>query len=553
MPGTTELLTAAAVAIPSLLVARAALRSYLMRTFTGLPDLARIGTPCTKRSGTAVIAGGSIAGLVTARVLRDHFERVVVVEPEAFTFTPEAVDGELYGTREVLDGVRGETYQAVAHSRSRVWQYCAMHVFQILLTRFLRKMFSGFDDKATAAGIKLLSGDFRIHLANIQQRVPAHKYADYDHQIIYSSRRTFETLLRRLVKEACPSVEFVHGTVTAFNLDEKDSAIRSVSVRDPSGAVTELQSALVVDCTGNTQAGLKLLSRVVTLPPRIRQEYNPKMFYASLELPMPPNFNEDIKKVGMTDPITGEPADTDKLGWYMSLIPDPADDYRTLLLGKRDGDNIVLGVGGWDSEIPVKYDEAVEYARGIDTPRPAPEWFMRILALLDPVKDQCRIFQARVASCSRVCYEKAGDVLPRNFVAIGDSSMRLNPRLGEGVTKATLGAITLDGVLRKRAPSDARFGKTYFGTMAPRTQGLWDAAKWSDYGRASSVPCEGETLEEGAAFRWFSSKLYRVMARDENSAEEFWKNMHFLTPTSDILGPSTIAKVLWEAVFPSKI
>jgi hypothetical protein len=37
-------------------------------------------------------SGSSIAGLVTARVCHDHFERVVIVEPEAWLATPEGWD-----------------------------------------------------------------------------------------------------------------------------------------------------------------------------------------------------------------------------------------------------------------------------------------------------------------------------------------------------------------------------------------------------------------------------------------------------------------------------
>src|SRR5215510_4285131 len=37
----------------------------------------------------AIVIGGSIAGLVTARVLTDHFERVTVIERDHFPEKPE--------------------------------------------------------------------------------------------------------------------------------------------------------------------------------------------------------------------------------------------------------------------------------------------------------------------------------------------------------------------------------------------------------------------------------------------------------------------------------
>ncbi len=43
--------------------------------------------------GQAVVIGGSIAGLLTARVLADHAERVVVLERDALPGTPAARRG----------------------------------------------------------------------------------------------------------------------------------------------------------------------------------------------------------------------------------------------------------------------------------------------------------------------------------------------------------------------------------------------------------------------------------------------------------------------------
>ncbi|KAJ7779095.1 hypothetical protein B0H16DRAFT_804463 [Mycena metata] len=46
-------------------------------------ELAVLGQPRAKKlPGTAVVCGGSIAGSVTARILTDHFERVILVDPE---------------------------------------------------------------------------------------------------------------------------------------------------------------------------------------------------------------------------------------------------------------------------------------------------------------------------------------------------------------------------------------------------------------------------------------------------------------------------------------
>ncbi|KAF9017632.1 hypothetical protein BDZ89DRAFT_960921, partial [Hymenopellis radicata] len=59
------------------------LRRYLLLVETGINDLRLLGTSGkTKISGTSVIWGGSIAGLLTGGALDDHFERVVIVKSE---------------------------------------------------------------------------------------------------------------------------------------------------------------------------------------------------------------------------------------------------------------------------------------------------------------------------------------------------------------------------------------------------------------------------------------------------------------------------------------
>ncbi|KAK0474283.1 hypothetical protein IW261DRAFT_1341776, partial [Armillaria novae-zelandiae] len=47
-------------------------------------DIDSLGTrlPGDKFKGTAVICGGSIGGLIAARVCHDHFDDILIVEPE---------------------------------------------------------------------------------------------------------------------------------------------------------------------------------------------------------------------------------------------------------------------------------------------------------------------------------------------------------------------------------------------------------------------------------------------------------------------------------------
>ena len=95
-----------------------------------------------------------------------------------------------------------------------------------------------------------------------------------------------------------------------------------------------------VDCTGNTQAGLKLLSRALEQPSLtdLRIEYNPKMYYSTIEvrhrwlfclvdwylfvlqIPIPSDFDERVTALGLVDPVTKKPMDVKNTGFFMSWV-----------------------------------------------------------------------------------------------------------------------------------------------------------------------------------------------------------------------------------------
>lgn len=543
------LLSAAIAISQALLLTRRALRRYLLRTFTGLPDLENVGSARrrAKVPGTAVICGGSFAGLFAARVCADHFESVKVIEPDAWTFTEEAKLGAPHATRPVVDD--NVEYKTLAHKRSRVYQYASTHVVQVLLTRFLRAVFPDFDSRAKSSDVRLAVGDLHLHVGGRPLVIPFEKYSDYCHQVVFTSRRMLETLVRRAVSTSSPTIQFVQGLVTDFRV-APDGRICAVAVRRSDGSVEELQCELVADCTGNTQAGYKCLSRALpgVFPAGLRDEYNPKLNFTTFEFPAPPNFEEQLRTVGLHN-HKGQAVDTQESAWFHIHAPDPDLDYRTIFLGRTDRGRIVGGVGGWASEVPVTLEGLRDYVGRVVAAQPVPDYVFNIFDLLEPVKDECTVFPARVTSCSRIYYERAPAVVPRNFVALGDSNMRLNPRSGEGVTKCALGAITLDGVLRDCPdPRSSEFSRTYFNRLAIRAGHLWEGSKWGDYARSTTVPVHGESRDEGAVFRWFMGRLNSVMARDPYTAEVFWTTLQFLAPPTDMAHPWIIAQVLWEEV-----
>ncbi|KAJ7083481.1 hypothetical protein C8R44DRAFT_753495 [Mycena epipterygia] len=82
-----------------------------------------------KLKGTAIICGGSIAGIVTARICANHFERVIVVDPEI---------------------------QYSEKPKTRIMQYNSAHIYLSLFIDGARRFWPNFDNKIKAAGDRLM-------------------------------------------------------------------------------------------------------------------------------------------------------------------------------------------------------------------------------------------------------------------------------------------------------------------------------------------------------------------------------------------------------------
>ncbi|EJD37343.1 hypothetical protein AURDEDRAFT_188101 [Auricularia subglabra TFB-10046 SS5] len=515
--------------------------SWALSKYTCVPDLDRIGEARKgeKLRGTAVVCGGSVTGLLAARICSDHFERVVVVEPEAWTFTEEAREPANFDTREVKSSTA--TYNSVNHKRSRVYQYAAVHLYQVLLLRFARKLFPGFDAIAKQWNMLILPSNPNASVNGYMIRLPESLSRTF--MALYGPRRTLEPLLRKLICESRPGIEFVHGTVTGFGLGVNGS-VQTVSVRHPDNTTRDITDcALAIDCTGIAQSGLKLLSRAIpTLPSDLRASYNADICYATLEYPMPPNFRKDVGALNIPQ------YNAEVASGVFAYSPSPEVDTRMVVLTYNDANSVVLTMGGWAVDMPVTLDEVRAFARGVKSQDHIPDYFYKALDLLEPVEHLGTVFEARISNCYKVDYERAAAQLPRNFVAMGDSTMRVNPRFGQGVNKGAIGAITLDGLLREKTPADRSFSGEFFKRMGARTQSIWDSTRFADYAAPTTTPLPGETHDTGSFTRWFGAQSIKLVSRDETAAEALFMNMNFLAPAFNLFSPYVLSRIFMQVV-----
>ncbi|KAJ7169345.1 hypothetical protein C8R43DRAFT_1060176 [Mycena crocata] len=536
----TAVILSAAALYTTLLVAWHLLRRHLLNKNVGFGDLDRLNSrPRNKKiPGTAVICGGSVAGLLTARVCHDHFEKVLVIEAEAWVASEE-------GRK-----VRGWDQKM---PRSRVLQYKSLHACQCFLFAGLQRMFPGFAEECAASDIQIAPAGLRFYLSGVPMGVPFKPIPE----TMYISRGGFETLLRRLVldQESYPNIKFTAGTVTDVLPDPTSpKSLKSVVVRTESGVTESFPAALVADCTGPARVGMKWLERhgygystaypAGKLPlAQLKIAIDQKLRYTTIVFRISPAFHDRLpfpsKDYKDTKPI------------YVFLEDGPENGRGMFVLTRADGDQVVLFVGHHGGDIrpqPRTMAEVKEWVRGCKITQEIPGWIFEILDMLEEIEDQAVVSFLKPAPTSYIRYHQAVSI-PSNFVALGDSVMTVNPTFGAGCTKAFRSALALHNVLRAAyntsgttVPAD--FSTKFFAETFDKTDWLWQNTRTSDYAFPTTEPAAGESLSSGKYLRWYIANLQRLALTDDDAAWAMFNSRMGLASSIDALYPRLVLKIL---------
>ncbi|KAJ7210452.1 hypothetical protein GGX14DRAFT_625636, partial [Mycena pura] len=558
-----KVLVAAPAVYSTLLLAWHLLRRHLLAKHIGISSLPLLQTgrhPSQKIEGTAVICGGSIAGLLAARICHEHFERVVIVEPEAWVASEEGrkVDGWI-----------------LTSQRSRVMQYTSLHACQAYFFAGMRHLFPNLKEECYRSNIKYLYISSVAQWFNVRSRIQSHNQM-YNtsgsiwrtppvlRENMYVGRAGIETFLRRLVldRDTYPNIEFITGTVTDVLPDPiNPSRFSKVIVRrDSSGAVHEFPAALVADCTGPARVGLKWLARHgygsstsypgAKLPlDRLKISLDQKLRYSSMLFRISSEFHDSI-------PF---PANVKDVKPIYTFIEDATDESLArgraiVVILRADGDQLVVFSGhyGSDRPQPKSLRELKEFARDLYAVTPIPDWVFKLLDMLEEIEDSATVSLVKVPATTYIRYHRATN-LPSNFVALGDSVMTVNPLFGEGCTKALRCAIALHTVLLRAQATSGRtlpatFATDFFAEEHAKTDWLWENTRLMDYGMPTTEPIAGESLQSGAFLRWYVNWLQRLAPTDDHAGLVMYDSTCGFASPIDALHPALVMKVLWRAV-----
>lgn len=457
---------------------------------------AAAGSDASKTGGHAVVLGGSLAGLLAARVLAEHFQRVTVVERDP--------------------------YPSDTTVRKGVPQASHVHALMRRGQQVLERLFPGLLEELLADGAHLVdvAGEVAwLTPAGWGTRFPS------DLNIIGFTRPLLDLHVRRRLGWD-PRVRILEETETLRLLPAARGGGGVCGIlgrtRRPGSIDAALRADLVVDATGRGSRAPRWLEELGYQAP-VETVVNGFLGYASRLYRVPAGFTSNWK------------------GAYVQLAP-PEVTRGGIMLPVEDGRWLVTLLGGGRDYPPADEEGFLEFARSLPSP-----------VIYDAIKEAeplTPIRSHRATENRRRHYERL-ERQPDNFLVTGDAACAFNPVYGQGMTTAALGALALDESLReqrRRLPGGEMNGlaRSFQKRLAKANAAPWLLATSEDF-RYRGI--EGGT--PGVMTRLmhrYMDAVVRLATRDEVVRRVFLENMHMLKTPPSLFHPRVSLRVLADSL-----
>ncbi|MBI3224438.1 MAG: FAD-dependent monooxygenase [Mycolicibacterium cosmeticum] len=373
----------------------------------------------------AVVLGGSIGGLLAARVLSEHYHRVTVVERDVLTDEPVPRRGVPQGRHGHLLLARG--------------------------SRILDELFPGFRDELAADGAPIMAGGALskvVFSVGGHELFHAHDTTLNDAEYLYgASRPLLERNIRRRVRDI-DNVTFLdgHDVVGLVCTADAGRVTGARIVRQGGDDPRLINAALVVDATGRgSRAPIFLQEMGYSHPPT--DELVVKLAYASQLLRLPPGaLSEQL--IGYF-PAPGRPTT-----W---TIVSHENDTWMMTLGSMAG-----------HQAPADRAEMLTWGEGFAAPH--------ALAAVRAATPLSEVEHYRVPSSRWRRYDKMRQ-FPQGLLVFGDAICSFNPVYGQGMTMAAIESTILRDCLRQ---GDKDLARRFFRASARKLRVAWQTAVGSD-------------------------------------------------------------------------
>ena len=434
----------------------------------------------------ALVVGGSIAGLLAARVLRDYFDRVTVVERDTI---PE----------------RAESRKGVPQGR---------HVHAIFLggVKVIERLFPGLFDELVADGAIFCDPVKDLcwyHQGVWKLRTPS------DLTAYLQTRPFLEAHIRRRTRSDRDIHFLKECEVVRLLADPERTRIIGAEVRHrgEGGWAEELRADLVVDAAGRGSRLPHWLQSLGYSPPE-ETTVEVHIGYAS-------RIYERTEQGGRDWQI-------------LAVYGTPPAGTRTGYLFPIEGGRWLATAVGFLQDYPPD-DEAgfLEFARSLEVPD-----------FYEAIKDAKPL--TPIATFKFPCqrwrrYERLAR-LPDGLLGLGDAVCCFNPVYGQGMSTCALQVDLLDRLLRQCGREvPAGFAKRFFHEAAKIIANPWLLATTSDFLYPQT---RGKRPFGIRLMHWYLTRLFESCAWNKSVLLRFYRVLNFLKGPGVLFRPSTILAVL---------
>lgn len=428
----------------------------------------------------AVVLGASMAGLLTARVLSEHFDRVTIVERDPVADRPEARKG----------------------------QPQTRHLHGLLSSgmAILSGYFPDLPESLQAGGAIVSDMGEGMHWHTYGGlRVPA----TVGQNAALMSRPFLEQLVRQRTL-ARPNVALRDGTAAVGLLEGPGRSVAGVRVE--AGEVTAtLDADLVVDCGG-------------------RGSRSPAWLRA-LGYPAPETSEVEVDVGYATRIFRRDPADPRGRQWLL-YTPEAPRETRFGGMFPLEGDRWIVSMGGWAGDhCPTDEAGFLAYARSLPLPEIA-----AVVANAEPLSD---IYAYRFNLSLRRHYERLKR-FPEGYLVLGDAICSFNPTYGQGMTSAAMQAQALDQLLHERGGRLAGMAPLFFRRAAKVVDVPWQLAVGEDFRFPQTVGKRPAGVDQ---LNRYVAMVHRATLRDPEVTRAFLRVMNLLAPPASLLAPSVMLRV----------
>ncbi len=435
----------------------------------------------------AIVAGASIAGLLAARVLSEHFDRVTLIE------------------RDPVDGH--------AEPRTGVPQGRHLHAMLVRGLSIVEGLFPGLTDELRASGATLINAGRELGWHHAGGWRARHK-GNLD--FLSMTRPLLKSHIAKRVR-SLPNVAIrdeVRVAGLSSDVTGKVNGLRVHAMHERGNEIC-IEADLVVDAMGRGSPILRWIEELGF--PKAETKLLPaRVAYASCMFERPAVAPERAALL-----ITGAPARRSG-----GIFP---------IEGER---RLMTLIGFFDEIMPKTHEEFLAYARSLPD-----DALWDCVRGSKPVSD---IVSFRFIGSQRRFFERLRHH-PGGLIAIGDAVCSFNPVYGQGMTVSAMEAEALGAMLSeaKTVTFNSTFVKSWYGRIAPIVDGAWNGVSIEDLRfpeLAHQRPLKIRPLQ------WYMWQVHRATHRSPQVTAQFYRVMNFLAPPTSLFRPRIIADVLFGGI-----